>query len=88
MNSKTEIDELQAAKPSDSASYSVAFVNGADGSWDCVHSFVADGIDAANEAAAAWVAVHHPGRINDWYVVSIGGGAVDAPPPPREAEGG
>jgi len=77
MNSKTEIDELQAAKPSDSASYSVAFVNGADGSWDCVHSFVADGIDAANEAAAAWVAVHHPGRANDWFVLNSRGENVN-----------
>ena len=53
--------------------YSVAFVDGADGEWDCVHEFEAASIGAANDAAAAWVAVHYPGRIDDWYLVGVDG---------------
>ena len=60
-----------------SVTYSVAFVNGADGEWDCVHEFMANGIDAANEAAAAWVAVHYPGRIDDWFVLNARGENVN-----------
>ena len=55
------------------ATYSVAFVNGADGEWDYVHEIEAASIDAANEAAEAWVAVHHPGLIDDWYLVGVDG---------------
>jgi len=71
---RTKREAIQAANPV--ASYSVAFVDGADGEWDRVHelgAYSAANIDAANEAAAAWVVAHHPGRINDWYLVCVDG---------------
>jgi len=57
--------------------YVVGFVNGADGEWDCVHEFEAESLDEANDTAAAWVAVHHPGRIDDWYLVGVDGQNVN-----------